>query len=53
MGRSGRNSPAYWRDTLLSHRKNFLTGARTMGGEHSGESPFESMELALCGHDIM
>lgn len=53
MDWSGKNSPAYWRDSLLSHRKDILTGARIMGGEHSGESPFESMGLALCSHDVM
>lgn len=48
--------PTNWRDAVLSHMKTFVAGVRIMGGEHSGESPFESVGLALevmtlCGKE--
>lgn len=48
-----RHTRTRWRDTLFSHVKDFATGVRTMGGEHSGDSSLESMGLALCGHDLV
>lgn len=44
-GLSSRHVPTNWRNPLLWHMKDLVTGVRAMCGEHVG--------LALCHHDIV